>query len=222
MNLLEVHLSSASIGTQRRFYHQVLGLPTSLSSEGHLHVQAGQTRLTFEPGAPLPGPYHLAFDVPEYRFVEARNWLLSRIPLLREDGQDSFFSEDWNAHMLYFTDPEGNILELIARHTLTRHEVSPGAILNVSEVGIAVSDVPVTFLHLRDTFGVGAYLSHSASFTPAGTPEGLFILVAAGRPWFPTRRAALPLPLRVLARVPRASQTTLPGGLVQITGISDS
>lgn len=226
MNLLEVHLSSANIGAQRRFYTEVLGLPTSISPQGHLGIQMGETRLSFEAGTPLPGPYHLAFDVPEHSFSEARNWLLSRLPLLQEAGQDRFFSEDWNADMLYFTDPEGNILELIARHTLPRpappsQESNPGALLNVSEVGVAVTDVPATLQSLTDHFGVGAYLSYSTSFTPVGTPHGLLILVAAGRPWFPTRQAALPLPMRVLTRVPRAGQLTLSGGLVQISGVTD-
>ncbi|MGY2895027.1 VOC family protein [Deinococcus sp. UYEF24] len=223
MNLLEVHLSSANTSAQRRFYAEALALPTAVSPQGHLGVQVGETSLSFEAGAPQSGPYHLAFDVPEHSFSEAHSWLHSRLPLLQEDGQDRFFSEDWNADMLYFTDPEGNILELIARHTLPRPEIHPGTpLLNVSEVGLAVADVPATLQALTDHFGVGAYLSHSDSFTPAGTPQGLLILVAAGRPWFPTRQAAAPLPVRVLARVPRAGQLGLSGGLVQITGVTDS
>ena len=123
MNLLEVHLVSGDLSAQRVFYGEVLGLPVSERSEGRLAVQVGRTRLSFTATARQAGPYHLAFDVPEDRFTDAADWIRGRATLLSEGNQDTFVSQDWNAEMLYFTDPCGNILELIARHSLSVPEI---------------------------------------------------------------------------------------------------
>ena len=217
MKLIEVGLFSPNLEAQRQFYTETLGLPLISGDAGSFAVQAGQTRLSFRAAARQAGPYHLAIDVPEDRFADAAGWIGARVPLLREDGQDTFFSPNWNADMLYFTDPCGNILELIARHTLPcpRHA---GLLVNISEVGVAVPDVLNTVEHLRSALGVGGYGESSASFSPVGTHAGLFILVQEGRPWFPTAQAAVSLPVNIVAQTPRSGTVTLPAGPVQITG----
>ncbi|WP_407539792.1 hypothetical protein Q0M94_16710 [Deinococcus radiomollis] len=230
MNLLEVHLVSCDLSAQRVFYGEVLGLPVSERSEGRLAVQVGRTRLSFTATARQAGPYHLAFDVPEDRFTDAADWIRGRATLLSEGNQDTFVSQDWNAEMLYFTDPCGNILELIARHSLSVSEIETpprerlsafGAshLLHVSEVGVAVTDVQGTLDLLRRTLGAGPYREGSATFSAAGTRDGLLIVVQAGRRWFPTVSTATPLPTRIVARTARAGQLTLPLGPVQITGV---
>ena len=234
MNLLEVHLVSCAVSAQRTFYGEVLGLPVSERAEGLLAVQVGRTRLSFSATTHQAGPYHLAFDVPEDRFADAADWIRARATPLSEDGQegnqDTFVSQDWNAEMLYFTDPCGNILELIARHSLSAPETETqppermgafGAsqLLHVSEVGVAVTDVQRTLDHLRRTLGAGPYRENSATFSAAGTHDGLLIVVQEGRRWFPTVSAAAPLPTRIVARTARAGQVTLPLGPVQITGV---
>jgi catechol 2,3-dioxygenase-like lactoylglutathione lyase family enzyme len=219
VKLIEVGLLSSNLEVQQQFYTETLGLPLIAGDAGSFAVQAGQTRLSFRATARQAGPYHLALDVPEHRFEEALNWVRSSVPLLTQDGQETFFFEDWDAHSLYFTDPCGNILELIARHTLPRPQHA-GLLVNISEVGVAVSDVLDTVKHLRSALGVGRYGEGSASFSPAGTHEGLLILVQEGRLWFPTTHAALPLPLQILAQTPRSGTVTLPAGPIQITGVT--
>ncbi|WP_424951627.1 hypothetical protein [Deinococcus sp.] len=184
----------------------------------------GQTLLSFTAGKTPPGPYHLAFDVPENHFREAEGWIRDRVPLLGDGAAATFFSPDWNAHMLYFADPCGNILELIARHTRPHESTGDfGAshLLNVSEVGVAVTDVPGTLEALRNTLGTETYREGSATCSAAGTEDGLLIVVQTGRPWFPTARAAVPLPVRIVARTPRPGTLTLPDGPVQATGVID-
>lgn len=227
MNLLEAELGSADLGGQRRFYVGVLGLPVSGGAD-RLEVQVGLTRLVFRKGERPPGPYHLAFDVPEHRFREATAWLRERAALLEDAGQDTFFSADWNAHMLYFRDADGNILELIARHTLLRPGHA-GLLVNVSEVGVAAADVPGTLQTLHHTLGTeiyrpgispgGAHHTPPQTFAPTGTHSGLLIVVQRGRPWFPTAQAAVPLPLKIVAQTARAGEVHLPPGPVQITGL---
>ena len=222
MNLLEAELISADLGGQRRFYAGVLGLPVSGGAD-RLEVQVGLTRLVFRRGERPPGPYHLAFDVPEHRFGEATAWLRERTALLEDAGQDTYFSANWNAHMLYFRDAEGNILELIARHTLPRPGHA-GLLVNVSEVGVAVTDVPGTLQTLHRTLGTEIYRADAhhtppQTFAPTGTHGGLLIVVQRRRPWFPTAQAAVPLPLKIVAQTTRAGEVHLPPGPVQITGL---
>ena len=222
MELLDVHLLSPDLAAQRAFYAEVLELPVS-GTPDELGVQVGATRLNFAAAGQQAGPYHLAFDVPEARFAEAAAWLRGKAAFLTDGGEDTFFSQGWDAHMLYFQDPCGNILELIARHTRPREsrgEFRSAHLLNVSEVGVAVPDVPAAVSALRSTLGTEAYRETSASFSPAGTHDGLLIVVHAGRPWFPTARAAVPLPLRIVARTPQAGTLTLPDGPVQVTGVA--
>ena len=218
MNLIEVGLLSPNLEAQRQFYTETLGLPLVSDNTGIFMVQAGQTRLSFRAAARQAGPYHLAFDVPEDRFEEAWSWLHPSVSLLTQGGQEIFFFEDWNAHSLYFTDPGGNILELIARHTLPRAHHAD-LLVNISEVGMAVPDVLDAVEHLRGALGVGGYGEGSASFSPVGTHTGLFIVVQAGRPWFPTAQAAVSLPVSIVAQTPRSITVTLPAGPVQITGV---
>ncbi len=220
MRLLEVELYSPEPAALQEFYAGVLGLPTR-PSPGGLTVQVGRTRLAFVTGPPLPGPYHLAFDVPERRFDAAYTWLKARTPLLGDGQTDRFFSHDWDAHMLYFTDPDGNILELIARHTRPQppgDDPASPLLLHVSEVGLAVSDVPATLGQLGEALGLEGYQDGSDRFAPVGTPDGLLIVVARRRPWFPTAVLAEPLPVRLLIQSPRAGRLSFAEGPVQITG----
>ncbi len=227
MNLLQAELVSADLGGQRQFYAGVLGLPVSGDAD-RLEVTVGLTRLVFRAGERPPGPYHLAFDVPEHRFGEATAWLRERAPLLHDAGQETFFSEHWNAHMLYFRDADGNILELIGRHTLPRPGHA-GLLVNVSEVGVAAEDVPGALQTLHHVLGADLYRPEVSrldaphtppqTFAPAGTHGGLLIVVQRGRPWFPTAQAAIPLPLKIVAQTTRAGEVNLPLGPVQITGL---
>src|SRR5437588_4830670 len=145
MKIDEVELLSGDVAALRDFYAGVLRLPTQLAQDT-LSVQAGSSRLTFRP-APTrwDGFYHFAFNIPENQVWEAKAWVLSRVPLIRDQaGQDEFDFESWNAHSVYFRDPAGNILEFIVRHNLPNRADRPfdeRGILYISEIGIASEDV---------------------------------------------------------------------------------
>lgn len=208
MRLSEVELLGRDLDGQRRFYGEVLGLEAVLEA-GRLAVRAGRTRLLFSPEPdPRDGPLsqHLAFNVPPGQFGEARGWVSERANLLPDaSGETVFFSQDWNARMLYFEDADGNILELIARHTLNGAfpdaPFVPGSLLGVSEVGVACPD-PGELAGRLEGLGLIRYRDSSPDFIPLGDEEGLFILVREGRPWFPTAQAARPWPLRAEALDP--------------------
>src|SRR2546423_211293 len=123
MKIDELQLSASDPASQREFYANVLGLPIHADTADTLALRAGGSRLVF---AQAPegwsGVYHFAFNVPEDRFKEAKEWAARRVALIRNSaGEDEFNFVSWNAHSLYFYDPAGNIVELIARHDLDQY-----------------------------------------------------------------------------------------------------
>jgi catechol-2,3-dioxygenase len=202
MRIQELNLKTASLSSQREYYGQVLRLPILAERGGKLSIQAGGTRLVFEATEGWRGAYHIAFDVPENQFNEAKAWMMRRTSLIKLNDQDEFNFQNWNAHSLYFYDAAGNVLEFIARHnqpTASHKPFSARSIVSVSEIGLATDDVPATVQSLCDTLGVAVYDGEgSDSFTAVGDEEGLFIVVRNGRAWYPeTGVKANPYPVTV-------------------------
>lgn len=202
MRLLDVRIPTADLAALRSFYGETLGLPVVAEGAGSFTVRAGTTRLTFAEGvgAGATPPQHVAFTIPRNRLAGAKGWLARRAALLTQDGADEFASAGWRVQMVYFRDPAGNILELIARQTLANGATAPfdaGQMLNLSEVGLPTGDVPGTVAALGREFGLSVYGEPSETFTAVGNAEGLLIVVRAGRHWFPTTIPAVAVPLEV-------------------------
>ena len=209
MDILELELTTSVLPQQQDFYTQLFGVPPLTATPKRLSFQVGRSRLTFaHTPATLPSGYHFAFDIPENRFEDAKVWLSRRVPLMKDkDGSDEFYSESWDAHMLYFHDAAGNVVELVARHTLGAADDLPfggQSLLNISEVGIAAEDVAAQVAHLRALTGATPYRwSGNPAFAPVGDEHGLLIVVQRGRTWFPTEDEAadhLPVKVRVMAK----------------------
>ena len=217
MQLMEVRVQVRDVAAQRAFYGTTLGLPVSGDAADAVSVHAGPSRLVFEATRGERGDalYHIAFTIPRNKLAAAKGWLAARTPLLARDGQDEFGAESWDARQIYFRDPAGNIMELIARQTLPND--APGAfgpddILCVSEIGLPVDDVPTCAGALTAALGIAHYQEHNEAFAPLGDAHGLFIVVAVGRPWQPTDNArAAVAPVRVVVRAPRAAIYHMPG-----------
>lgn len=192
MHIINLELKTENLAAQRHFYHHVLGIPLEkTSADSCLTLQVGTSQLTFAAGEPgKGGSYHVAFAIPSNQFSEAKAWLRQRVPLLTDDQmREEYFFSAWDAHAIYFADPDGNILELIAHHTLSNDAATPfdsRGLLAICEIGLATDDVPATVALLRERLGIVPYLdSISDSFAPVGDAHGLFIVVERGRTWFP-------------------------------------
>ncbi len=228
MRLLEVRVQARDVAAQRAFYATALGLPVSDDTAGAVTMHAGPSRLVFEEGAHDDGNeggdalYHIAFTIPRNKLAAAKGWLAARTPLMTKDGRDEFGSESWDAQQVYFRDPAGNIMELIARQTLPNDApgaFSPADLLCVSEIGLPVDDVPTQATALTAALGIAHYKEHSDAFAPLGDHHGLFIVVAVGRPWQPTDDArAAPAPTRVVLGGTRAQTYHMPGLPYEIVG----
>lgn len=190
MRIISVAFDTDDLLRAESFYGSVLGLLTT-REDGVLSIRAGSSQLTLHEGPTGPGKQHLAFTMPRLMFDSAKEWIAGRVPLLRDaDGRDEFdTAPHWNAHSLYFSDPDGNILEFIIRRDLLDDRTGPFRaehIQCISEVGIAVRDVPGVAARAESVFGIDAYRSGAPTFQPLGNIEGLLILVSPGRRWFPT------------------------------------
>ena len=205
MHIDALELLAPDLAALHAFYADRFGLPADLAA-ARLTIQVGTTRLTFAQAPPgWTGRYHYAINIPANQFAAAQAWLAARVPLVAAaDGTATFFSHDWNADICYYLDPAGNIGELIARHTLASASgapFGPAGLLAVSEIGLAVPDVPATVSDLTARLGIAPYGDTSDTFAPVGDEHGLFIVVRAGRIWFPdTGFPAVPLPFIAAVR----------------------
>lgn len=156
-------------------------------------VLAGETLLCFTPAPPGDRPiYHFAIDVRENKIGKARKWLEERGVELIENkhtGEVTTHFKPWNAHAVYFRDPAGNIVEIIARHDLPtgargRFDVNDD-LLWLSEIGVVVDSAEGTAIDLERRLGLGPYIGAEPGFAPIGDEEGLLIVVERGRPWMP-------------------------------------
>lgn len=184
MRFRDITLVVASSSASRDFYVGTLGL-----GEDGDAVVAGTTRLRFEEGQPQ-SPYHLAFNIPANMIRSALAWARTRLPLLSDEIFDFEF---WNAEAIYFEDPDGNVLELIARKNLDNDaagDFGPELLLEVSEFGLPVADPPALISRLEERLGLEVYSGDRDQFTAVGDEHGLFIVVRPGRTWLPTDRAA--------------------------------
>jgi hypothetical protein len=165
----------------------------------------GATRVRFAPGPAVCS--HFAINVGD--FVGAVAWARGRAgELLRDDVP----FPDWRARALYFYDPAGNLVELIAR------ERAPGdaLLIGVSEVGLPVADVGVAVEFLEAELGLPHFSGNKEDFSAVGDDHGLFILVPVGRPWLFTDRPASDASLSVTIEGQEPRSLQLPGSEHQI------
>lgn len=182
-------LSTAELAETGEFYRDVLQLPRLVEGNDHSVFKAGSTHLMFEAvqDSSRRPFYHFAFDIPRNQLSQAAEWLSRRVTLLERDGQTRIPFPDWNATGLYFHDPSGNIVELIARRNLPNDlegEFTSDMILRISEIGW-----PVDSLASEPDFGLPVWRNYG-SFKALGSETGLLLLVPDGRPWTPTARPA--------------------------------
>ncbi|MEO2205109.1 VOC family protein [Paenibacillus pabuli] len=197
----EVKLYTARLAEIKHFYRDTLGLKVVADCDSSFTLQIGYSNMIFVHSEMEHEPfYHFAWMIPKNRFQEAKAWAAARVELRTQDGEDETYSENWNSHSLYFEDPAGNILELIAHHN-THHEsnrpFSAEDLLQVCEVGLVSEDVLSTVGELEQV-GLNQWGAISETFAPIGDVSGLFIVVKKERIWFFSEQKAQRFPLEVV------------------------
>ena len=172
----------------RDFYGRELGLP--IDGEA---VVVGETLLRFEVEEGSAAFYHFALLVPGDRFDAALEWAQEHVELLG----DVFEFENWDAAAVYFHDPAGSIVELIAHHGLEENgrdgPFAAEELVGFSELGI-VGDTP-SLLRRLETDGLELWsgtVDEPGRLAFVGEKGRTLILAPPGRGWLPTDRPAEP------------------------------
>lgn len=215
----ELRLLTAKLDAIAPFYEKALGLPVTRRGDT-VTIAAGRSRLVFSSATDGTSPYyHVAFNIPENKLGPAIEWTKDRFELLVDPRTESeiVHFRNWNAHSVFFIDPAHNLLEFIARHTLENANdgaFSPADILNTSEIGVVVEDVPSTAGLLERELGVAAYAAPpNPAFGAVGDENGLFIVVPPGRPgrWPEWRGFGGPFPTGIVIDAAGSGTLSLPG-----------
>lgn len=208
MHIRQVQLATRSLDDTARFYER-LGCAV-LADDDSVRVTVGASQLVFRVLDGMTGAHHLAFTIPTGTFADAKRRVAAVATVLGADGVDEFEGPaGWDSRSVYFEGPDRQLLELIERRGLPAGDAAPidgqaaptdgqaapadgdaaplaPLLVSVSEVGIAVPDVPgaVETLSLH---GLDPYANQPGpDFAPVGDVHGLLILVSPGRQWFPT------------------------------------
>ena len=187
------------------FYGDLLGLRPVDHGADPVAFEVGETVLAFRPGGGSPF-YHVALLVPGDRFEAAVDWARDRVELLpdRETGDVVFDFTNGDANAVYFHDPAGSIVELIAHRGVGEGgrsgEFAAAELLGLSEVGV-VCDPPLAAETLRSELGLELWdgsVTGEARLAFVGEQARTLILCRAGRPWLPTGRPAEAHPVEVV------------------------
>jgi catechol-2,3-dioxygenase len=196
VRFLDVRIASPDPERAAAFY--VDALQAVPADDG---VRIGWTTLRFDEAVP-PAPYHLAFGIPAGGIRSALAWAAPRLPMLSGEIFDFSF---WSADAIYFDDPDGNVLELIARRSAAR----PFAVTDVTgvcELGLPTSDPPSAVGALESQLGLDVFSGDRDAFTAVGDAEGLLIVVRSGRNWLPTELASVECPAEATVESPRQGE----------------
>src|SRR5262245_20024693 len=221
--LRRLRLQTARLDDLDRFYGDPTGLPRPPAPPGSVAFDAGATRLELAPAAGGLEPYyHFAFNVPERKLDGARRWLAQRVPILRHvrTGDEVVYFAGWDAHSLFFYDPAGSLVELIARHTLPDPDDGPfGAadLLYASEIGLVPREQASAFARVPDQFGIAPYLGTD---TFLGDEWGMIIVIPPERLWIPEfRKTGQPFPTHVAVAGHADRAVWLPDGPFELVGL---
>lgn len=196
MDILEIEILTNNLDETEGFYSKNLGLEIVNKDHNSISFLAGQSTLTFVKTDKLKPKYHFAFNIPHNKLDEAIMWTSAKVDLIKNaDNEIVTNFENWNAKAIYFYDNNANIVEFIARFDLKNETSKPfdiSSIQSISEIGI-VTDAPIKLAdRLAEENNINSFAKgfKSETFATLGNDNGLFIIVATNRKWYPTVQEA--------------------------------
>ncbi len=196
MKIKSLVLETKDVKGLAAFYQEVLELPITKTDTEFL-ITMGATTIRFTQSTNLDPFYHFAITIPSNKIEDAKEWLSKKVELLWIEEYKSVVADfiNWNAKSIYFLDASGNIVELIARfdlHNETAEKFSSKQLLCVSEIGLVFpkTEIENKALDLLQQFSLSYFDKQPPfpHFKAVGDDEGLFIVVAENRHWYPTSK----------------------------------
>ncbi|WP_420575231.1 VOC family protein [Ekhidna sp.] len=188
MKIKELTLYTSKLKEVEPFYTDLLGIELLDSSQDSIKLKVGETNLIFEQSEQSMY-YHFAINIPSYQIGDALNWIKSKTKVLPFHGDEIVDFKSWNAEALYFYDPAGNIVELIARKNLKISSVDnfdASSFQHISEIGLPVADVNSTFNQFEEECGLLKFSGDYERFCAVGSETGLFITIDYNqKDWIP-------------------------------------
>lgn len=214
--ILRLEMLATRLDAMAAFYGKTMGWPVRRSGTA-LEIQAGGTEIAFTPTPEDDAPfYHVAWAIPSNKFEAGKAWLATRTPLLRRpDGRDEFHFRYARRRAVYFADPAGNVLELIARYDLGDVAGGPFGLddlLYVNHAGLVVDDMDAAIATIGDRLGLEPTAPPKPTFTKLGDVYRHLVLVPKDRLWLPEmNRGAKVFATEVVMHGPRPASMTLEG-----------
>jgi len=207
MLLKSILIQSSRLHALRDFYRSILKLKVQDESETSINIQIGASLLVIEETKEGEPFYHFAINIPANKIEEAKAWLLFKeIELIWMEDYKSDIADfnNWHAKSVYFFDPAGNIVELIARFDLaneTHESFFSDQFLNISEIGLVFpqDEIDTQVRRIIKETGISFFLKQPPmqQFKVLGDDEGLFIIVTENRNWYPTSKVSGIYPLEI-------------------------
>jgi catechol 2,3-dioxygenase-like lactoylglutathione lyase family enzyme len=191
MKILKVVFETVNIQEMKKFYTEILEMPIVREKQSFFTVRAGHSLITFQQTNSVEAPfYHFALKTSlsfyDYLFEKLSDLKVNILP--NSDGELSGY---WKGKQVYFTDPDGNIVEILEREIPN----DQSGWVDVCEVGLPSDSVEGMSKFLSSIKNINQ--SESDMFSFYGDERGTFVLVKEGRHWYPTDRPATIHPIVV-------------------------
>ncbi|MFD2045421.1 VOC family protein [Ornithinibacillus salinisoli] len=146
MQINKVILYCNDLSVLKDFYVNRFGFTILRDVEDRFAIEIGNSVLEIIESKDMHAPfYHFAFNIPPNVFKQAKEWTKSKVALDEENGEDEVYFQFIDAHSIYFHDPSGNIVELIARKSSPQatdsESFSIKNLLNIGEISITTNEV---------------------------------------------------------------------------------
>ena len=207
MRITEATLYTNRLDEMKRFYVEKLGLSVVDEDSTRFQIELGEDTLIFQEAiTEQERQYHFAINIPANRFKEAKEWIMSRVPLLTEEGEDEIYFEGIDASSLYFYDADENVIELIARHSINPESniesFSSNEFLGIGEMSLTVED-PSLVAQALETIGVRRRDGNSIdprhlNFMGPPNHDTYMLLVPRGRVWLFSPKLSIPSPVQMV------------------------
>ncbi|MFJ7663018.1 VOC family protein [Lysinibacillus sp. NPDC097162] len=207
MMISKMKLFAHDLHKLKAFYCDILEFELLEEAEHYFEIAAGESVIQFETmDASIAKQYHFALNVPSNLFQQAKRWAQARVQLLRLDEQDEVYFKTLDANSCYFYDPEGNVLEFIARHGINpcvhTDAFSIKHVVDIAEINLTTNAIHAVTDCLKK-YGItplkGEEIRTDALTFMGNYEDGVHLLIGPSeRIWYFSTKKAIVSPIDII------------------------